>query len=184
MQNCSWLCFPAGAPESALSCQAVFLAEYHSHRKILDHAVIQPIVTHTGTLKKQQDTHKRTQSQACSVTSQQCWVISLSTDTDSEMKPVVGKLLKYTVKTSSLTVVGHSTARRGQLSLWIVKIKSKSESDEILWNEMFSRSSNQSQDVHTRLQQTSRISIVMKIIRYICYATSHLSKTSMLTEKV
>lgn len=52
MQNCSWLCFTTGAPESALNCQAVFLAGYHSHPKKLDHAVIQPIITHRQIKKK------------------------------------------------------------------------------------------------------------------------------------
>lgn len=89
--HCSWLCFPAGAPESALSCQAVFLADYHPHPKKLDHEVIQPIFIHRHIFflknQKHQHTHKHTQSQACSVTLQFCRVISLSTD--SEIKPVV-----------------------------------------------------------------------------------------------
>lgn len=46
LSGCSWLCFPAGAHGSVLSCQSVSLADYHSHPEKLDHAVIQPIFIH------------------------------------------------------------------------------------------------------------------------------------------
>lgn len=125
--NCSWVCFPAGTLEFALSCQAVFLAEYHSHPEKLDHAVIQPVFMHRH-INTQTHT-QNSQSQACSVTLQLCWVISLSTD--SEMKSVVCvyvcvrcKLLKYTVMASSPMVVGRSAALCGQLSFWIFKVNS------------------------------------------------------------
>lgn len=100
--SCTWLCFPAGALESLLSCQAVFLADYRSHPEKLDHAAIQPIFIHSHNLRIKKTvahththalTRKHTQSQACSVTLHLCWGSSLNTDTDGEMKPVMQRLI-------------------------------------------------------------------------------------------
>jgi len=52
---------------------------------------------------------------------------------------LMGKLLKHTVKEA----LRHSKVPRDQLSLWLFKVKSKAESDEILWN----KSSNQLQRI-------------------------------------